>query len=323
MCTAISITHKDHYFGRNLDYEHSFNEQVTITPRNYEFSFRNGQRLREHFAIIGMALPMGGYPLYFDATNEKGLSVAGLNFPEFAKYNSKDREKTNLASFEFIPWILSRFENVAQAENGLKEINITDEKFSEGLLPTPLHWIISDKNKSITVEQTQKGLLAYDNPVGVLTNSPSFDMQIFNLRNFLGVTAGEPENMFSKKIELEPYSRGMGGIGLPGDLSSMSRFVRASFTKLNAVFGETEDEVIYQFFHILNSVYQQKGCAKVKDKYEITNYSSCCNTVRGIYYYTTYYNSGINAVDMHREDLNSSEIITFPIEDKGYIKEQN
>ncbi len=323
MCTAISITHKGHYFGRNLDYEHSFGEQVTITPRNYEFSFRNGQRLKEHFAIVGMALPTDGYPLYFDATNEKGLSMAGLNFPEFAKYNPKDREKINLASFEFIPWLLGKFESVAQVEEELKNINITNEKFNVELLPTPLHWMISDKNKTVTVEQTQRGLLVYDNPVGVLTNSPAFDVQIFNLRNFLGVTADEPENRFSKEIELEPYSRGMGGIGLPGDLSSMSRFVRASFTKLNSVFGETEDEIIYQFFHILNSVYQTKGCAKIKDKFEITNYSSCCNTARGIYYYTTYYNSGINAVDMHREDLNSSVIITYQIENKGCIKEQN
>ena len=323
MCTAISITHNEHYFGRNLDYEHSFGEQVTITPRNYEFSFGNGQRLKEHFAIIGMALPMNGYPLYFDATNEKGLSVAGLNFPEFAEYNTPCKDKINLASFEFIPWLLSKFENVEQAEEELKKINITDEKFSDELLPTPLHWMVSDRNKSITVEQTRRGLMIWDNPVGVLTNSPTFDMQIFNLRNFVNVTADEPQNRFSNAIEFEAYSRGMGGIGLPGDLSSMSRFVRASFTKLNSVFGKTEEEVIHQFFHILYSVYQQKGCVKVKDEFEMTNYSSCCNTSRGIYYYTTYYHSRICAVDMHREDLDTSRIITYSIENNNCIELQN
>lgn len=323
MCTAISVTHEGHYFGRNLDYEYSFGEQVTITPRNYEFIFRKGQKLKEHFAIIGMALPIDGYPLYFDATNEKGLSVAGLNFPEFAKYNKADKTKINLASFELIPWLLGKFESVKQAEVELGKINITDDKFSDELLPTPLHWMISDREKSITVEQTETGLLVYDNPIGVLTNSPTFDMQIFNLRNFIGVTAEEVQSRFSDKIKLEPYSRGMGGIGLPGDLSSMSRFVRASFTKLNSVFGETEEEVIYQFFHILNSVYQTKGCAKVNDKFEMTNYSSCCDTARGIYYYTTYLNSTINAVDMHKENLNSNEIITYTLENKGGIKLQN
>ncbi|MBE7011474.1 MAG: choloylglycine hydrolase family protein [Ruminococcaceae bacterium] len=323
MCTAISITVKDNYFGRNLDFEHTFGEKITITPRNYKFIFRNGREIKSHYAIIGMALPMNGYPLYFDASNEMGLSMAGLNFPDNAHYNNDIVGKENIASFEFIPWILTSCQNIAEAEMLLKNINITGEKFDEGLSPTPLHWIIADKNKTITVEQTKDGLKIYDNPVGVLTNNPPFDIQLFNLSNYMSVSPNEPENKFSDKVELKAYSRGMGGIGLPGDLSSMSRFVRASFTKLNSVFGETENEIVSQFFRILYSVYQQKGCVKVGNDFEITNYSSCCNTDRGIYYYTTYYNSRINAVDMNRENLDLKDLIVYNLIDSQKITIQN
>lgn len=98
-------------------------------------------------------------------------------------------------------------------------------------------------------------------------------------------------NTFSDELVLNPYSRGMGGMGLPGDLSSQSRFVRVSFVKMNSLSGDSEEESVSQFFHILGSVDQQRGCCKLgEDKYEITLYTSCCNTDKGIYYYNTYDN---------------------------------
>lgn len=313
MCTAISVTVKDNYFGRNLDYEHDFGEKITITPRNYEFKFRNNKVVKKHYAIIGMALPMDFYPLYFDASNEMGLSMAGLNFPQFACYNDETADKENVASFEFIPWILAQCKNVDEAKEMIKNVNITNWAFKNDLEPTPLHWLVADKNSAITVEQINEGMKIYENEVGVLTNSPSFDMQLFNLSNYMNVSSNEPENNFSDKINLKTYSRGMGAMGLPGDLSSMSRFVRACFVKLNSIYGETEKSIVNQFFHILYSVYQQKGCVKVGEGFEITNYTSCTNTDKGIYYYTTYNNSSINQVDMHRENLDSSELIVYNI----------
>lgn len=314
MCTAISVTVKDHYFGRNLDFHHTFGEKITITPRNYCFEFLNGIMNTNHYAIIGMALPYNEYPLYFDAVNEKGLGMAGLYFPDNAVYNSAISNKTNVASYELIPWVLTQCESVSQTEKLLENINITDDAFDENLKPSPLHWIIADKEKSITAEQTSKGFAIYENPVGVLTNNPSFNMQLFNLNNYMHISPNDPENSFSDKIDLKPYSRGMGGIGIPGDLSSMSRFVRACFTKLNSVYGDTEKEIVHQFFHILYSVYQQKGCVKVGDEFEITNYTSCCNCDKGIYYYTTYYNTTIRAIDMYKENLESDNIIFYNID---------
>ncbi len=309
VCTAISVTVECNYFGRNLDFELSFGEKVIITTRNFEFSFRNGKTIKKHFAIIGMGIESRNFPLYFDATNEKGLSVAGLNFPDNVKYMDKIDGADNVASFEFIPWILTQCESVKDACEMLEKINITNEAFDEKLAPSPLHWIIADKTETVAVEQTKDGITVFQAPVGVLTNNPPFDMQMFNLTNYMSTTAEETKNIFSDKIDLKPYSRGMGGIGLPGDLSSASRFVKTSFLKLNSVFGKTEHEIINQFFHILYSVYQIRGAVKVGDDYEITHYTSCCNADKGIYYYTTYNNSRINAVSLFAENLEGDKLI--------------
>ena len=324
MCTAITFRTKDHYFGRNLDLEYSFNEMVTVTPRNYVFKFRKMMEMKTHFAMIGMAYVVDDYPLYYDATNEKGLSMAGLNFPGNADYKPYCDEKDNVTPFELIPWILGQCETVTDAKQLIDKINILDENFSNELPLSPLHWIISDKEHSITLESVKSGIKVYDNPVGILTNNPTFDYQLFNLNNYITLSNSEAKNMFSENINLEKYSRGMGAIGLPGDYSSMSRFVRATFVKMNSVSIDSENESISQFFHILQSVAMPRGCVKVGDgSYAYTIYSSCCNTNRGIYYYTTYNNYRINAVDMHKENIQGDALITYSLNKEQSIKRQN
>ena len=324
MCTAISYKTKDHYFGRTLDFEHSYNEGVTIIPRNYPFKFRYADSINSHFAIIGMACVVNNYPLYFEATNEAGLSMAGLYFLGNAHYNALIKDKDNIAPFEFIPWILSQCKTTLEAEQLLTRINIIDDNFSDELPLSPLHWIISDRNKSITVESVTNGLKIYDNPIGVLTNNPPFDIQMFNLNNYLHLSKDTPTNTFSNDVNLTAYSRGMGALGLPGDLSSQSRFVKVAFTKLNSVSGHSEEESVSQFFHILGSVSQQNGCVKLENgEYEKTIYTSCCNTDKGIFYYTSYYNNQITALDLHKENLNNKDIIYYPLILSQQIKYQN
>ena len=326
MCTAITYRTKNHYFGRNLDLEYSYNETVTITPRNYPFSFRGGKKLDTHYAMIGMAYVVEDYPLYYDATNEMGLSMAGLNFPGNADYKEYQEGKDNVSPFEFIPWVLTQCKDLDEVRRLLERMNLWKENFSESLPLSPLHWMISDKNASITVECVKDGLKIYENPVEVLTNNPTFDMQLFNLNNYMHISTDTPENQFSKELNLQYYSRGMGALGLPGDLSSMSRFVRAAFTRLNSVSGESEEESVSQFFHILGAVEMTRGCVHMGEgEYEITIYSSCCNTDRGIYYYKTYGNSCITAVDMHEEDLDSNVLFSYPLvkEQKIYMLSPN
>ena len=97
MCTAATYKSKDFYFGRTLDYEFSYGDEITVTPRNYPFNFRYMCVCNSHYAIIGMAHIAENYPLYYDAINEKGLGMAGLNFVGNAIYAEEDRNKNNVA----------------------------------------------------------------------------------------------------------------------------------------------------------------------------------------------------------------------------------
>ncbi len=233
-------------------------------------------------------------------------------------------ESINIAQFEFIPWILSRCADLKEAKETLADMNLVGTPFSEQFPTAQLHWIIADTTGAVVVESVRDGLKVYDNPVGVLTNNPPFEMQIFNLNNYMHLSEKQPENHFAKEVLLQTYSRGMGALGMPGDLSSMSRFVRVAYTKMHAVSGKGEEDSVGQFFHILGSVEQQRGCCEVTDgKYEITIYTSCMNASRGIYYYTTYQNHQITAVDMHREDLDAEELICYPMKDEETFVYQN
>lgn len=324
MCTAAVYRTKDHYFGRNLDFEVSYGEKIAITPRNYPFSFRKVKGLEDHYAMIGMAAVVDGYPLYYDATNEKGLSMAGLLFAGNAQFQPEEEGKENVSPFEFIPWLLGQCADLKEVRELLGRMNPVNIPFSECLPLTPLHWMISDREGSITVEAVQEGLKVYENPVQVLTNNPPFNMQMFNLCNYMNLSTEDPENLFAKGLELKPYSRGMGAMGLPGDLSSQSRFVKAAFTRMNSLSGQSESESVSQFFHILGSVEQQRGLVRMgEEKYEITIYSSCCNTDKGIYYYKTYENSQITGVDMHKENLDGDSVVTYPLISGQQIHMQN
>lgn len=324
MCTAVTYKTKDFYFGRTLDNGFSYGEEIVITPRNCKLNFRQEGEISNHYAIIGMAHVIENYPLYYDAINEKGLGMAGLNFVKNAYYHEKVENKDNITPFEFIPWVLSKCATVKEARKLVERINFLNKPFNNNLPLAELHWIISDQNEAITVESVKDGLKIYDNPVGVLTNNPTFDKQMFNLNNYMLLTPKTPQNTFAKELNLEYYSLGLGAIGLPGDLSSQSRFVRGAFVKMNSVSGESERESVSQFFHILGSVNQTRGCCELDNGgYEITIYTSCCNASKGIYYYTTYNNHQIIGVDMHKENLDASNLIRYQLIINDDFKIQN
>lgn len=324
MCTAATYKTKDFYFGRTLDYEFSYGDEVVVTPRNYPFSFRDAGEMQSHYAIIGMAFVTQNTPLYYDAMNEKGLCMAGLNFVGNAVYRKPESGKDNVAQFEFIAWILGQCADVKAARAKLQNLNLTDTPFSAELPVAQLHWILADRNEAITVESVKDGLKIYENPVGVLTNNPPFPEQMFRLNDYMHLSPKSPENHFAESLPLYTYSRGMGAMGLPGDLSSQSRFVRVAFTKMHAVSGDSESESVSQFFHILGSVDQQRGCCDVGEgKYEITIYTSCCNADKGIYYYNTYENHQISGVDMHKENLDGTALVRYPLVTGEQILMQN
>lgn len=314
MCTAVALKSKSLFFGRTLDNPFSYGENITVTPRSFDFKFTSKSFFKNSFAIIGMAHIENGYPLYYDAMNEKGLCMAGLNFVGNACYTKSQTNKPNIAVYEFIPWILRQCKSVKDAKELLPQINLSDIPFNNELPNSQLHWLIADKNETITVESVKEGIMIYNNPVGVLTNNPPFKEQLFNLNNYMQLSPASPKNLFSDKLDLQTYSYGMGALGLPGDLSSVSRFIRAAFTKMNSLPGQTEEENISQFFHILGSVSQTKGCCDTGNKeYEYTLYTSCCHTDKGIYFYTTYGNRQITAINMHNCNLAGKELALYPL----------
>lgn len=322
MCTAVTYKTNDFYFGRNLDYEFSYGESITVVPRKFNFGGALGNC--DGFAMIGTAHISNGYPLFYDAANEKGLCMAGLNFVGNAVYSHETDGKQNVAQYELVPYVLRRCATAAEAKKLIANIVITDKPFSPQLPTSQLHWLVADKSDCFVLECTADGTFIYDNPIGVLTNNPPFPMQAFALNDYMALSPKQPKNNFSSSLPLSTYSRGMGALGLPGDLSSRSRFVRAAFVRANSVSGDLEAESVSQFFHILGAAEQQRGCCETEPgKYEITIYSNCINADRGIYYYTTYENSRINAADMHRENLDGTDIVTYPMLHKTDVFWQN
>lgn len=308
MCTAIRY---GNYFCRNLDYYISYNEQFVFMPRNYPLHFRHRKSIYRHYAILGIGLEEEGFPLYFDAVNEKGLCMAGLNFPKDSLYREPKPQRENIASFEFIPSILSRCKTVGEAKELIKNINITNTPFSAQYPPSPLHWIIADKESSIVIESTKNGLKIHRNPTDVLTNCPSFDIQLFNLTNYSRISPKTEENTFSKKLTLSPYSFGMGGLGLPGDFSSNSRFVRACFLLHNSPKLKGDDGAAHSF-RLLNSAAMPKGAVICDNgEFEYTQYSAVIDTETLTYNYTTYNDLNIKSLSLFDFDTEQNRLITL------------
>lgn len=308
MCTAITTSG---LFGRTLDLEYSFNEKVVITKRSFPLDFRYGVSLSAHFAIIGMATVEGGYPLYYDAMNEKGLCMAALNFPVSARYFAAAEGKINIASFEFIPFILGQCESMREAWELISKINLCNDSFSESLPPSPLHWALADGENMLVIESTADGLHIYKDAPCVLTNEPPLPYQLARLSEYAYLSATEPPQSYFERLGAVRQSRGLGLFGLPGDFSSPSRFVRAAILLENSDFRERD---FNQFFRVLSSVEVPIGCVRLEGgERVITHYTSCMDTKSGIYYYKTHENSRISAVDINAENLTGASLATFSL----------
>lgn len=325
MCTSIAMKTKDFYFGRNMDLEYNFGERIVVTPRNYPFNFRKAGTLKQHYAMIGIATVAEGYPLYAEATNEKGLCIAGLNFPDNAYYPSTDDyNKFNISPFELIAWVLGKCASVEEAKKLLAVTKLVAIPFSDNIPLATLHWHIADKNSSIVLESTSKGMFVFDNPVNVLTNNPPFEFQITNLGQYLNLTVEYPENCFSKAANVQPFGKGLGSFGLPGDFSPASRFVKTAYLRLNSACENDEFSSVAQFFHLLDSVGVVNGSIITEEgKLYCTTYSCCMNADKGIYYYKTYSNNQLTAIDMHRENLDFDKIVEYPLVKEQQIAWQN
>lgn len=310
MCTAVTMQGKHFYMGRNLDLARAFGERVTVTPRRFPLRFLAQPAQNEHYAMIGTAAAEGLFPLYAEAMNERGLCAAGLYFPESAAYLPRAAGKYNVAPHEMIAWLLGRCANAAQAKLLLQDTCVVGEPF--GALPVPpLHWLVADRTACFVVEPRADGLRLYDDPFGVLANEPPYPYHAHNMRNYLHLTADWPAPRCG--LPLRPYGLGLGGFGLPGDLSSASRFVRAAFARANAGgAGESPEEEAAQLFHILGSVEAVRGCARGEGgEADETRYACCMDADAGVYYKKDYFGGRIRAYRI--EDADADRLTHFPL----------
>lgn len=314
MCTGLALETKDglHLFGRNMDIEYSFNQSIIFIPRNFKcVNKSNNKELTTKYAVLGMGTIFDDYPTFADGMNEKGLGCAGLNFPVYVSYSKENIEgKTNIPVYDFLLWILANFSSVEEVKEALKNANIVDIPINKNIPNTTLHWMISDiTGKSIVVEQTKEKLNVFDNNIGVLTNSPTFDWHVANLNQYIGLRYNQVQEFKLGGQSLTALGQGTGLVGLPGDFTPASRFIRVAFLRDAMIKNDKDSIDLIEFFHILNNVAMVRGSIRtVEEKSDLTQYTSCMCLEKGIYYYNTYENNQINAIDMNKENLDGNEI---------------
>ena len=317
MCTGLALETKDglHLFGRNMDIEYSFNQSIIFIPRNFKcVNKSNKKELTTKYAVLGMGTIFDDYPTFADGMNEKGLGCAGLNFPVYVSYSKEDIEgKTNIPVYNFLLWVLANFSSVEEVKEALKNANIVDIPISENIPNTTLHWMISDiTGKSIVVEQTKEKLNVFDNNIGVLTNSPTFDWHVANLNQYVSLRYNQVPEFKLGDQSLTALGQGTGLVGLPGDFTPASRFIRVAFLRDAMIKNDKDSIDLIEFFHILNNVAMVRGSTRtVEEKSDLTQYTSCMCLEKGIYYYNTYENNQINAIDINKENLDGNEIKTY------------
>jgi len=294
MCTAIHQQTQG-LFGRTLDLEHTYNEQVVVTPRGH---------LGNRYALLGTATVAEGYPLYYDALNEAGLAMAGLNFPHSAHYPPAKEGAENVAVYALIPSLLGQCGSVEEAVTWLGQRHLCNRAFSPDYPAATLHWMIADKLRSVVVESTAAGVQVYDNPVGVMTNEPPFPQQLKHWAEFAYLSHREPA------VTPLEMGRGSGCLGLPGDYTSPSRFVRAAFGVAGSAPGE---DPVGQFFHLMSTVEVPRGAVVLPGGTPVVSHYTCCMDLQnGVYYYRTYGGGRIRAVALRPEDTIGQRLTCHP-----------
>ena len=313
MCTGVRFgdNNGNMYFGRNLDWSVGYGQKVLITPRRYTLNSAFLGEQSSKYALIGMGIVAEGTPLYFDCGNEAGLAVAGLNFPGYAQYEGVPVQgKRNVAAYEFPLWVAMNFKSVDEAEDALEQIAIVAKPVNENYPVSMLHWIIGDKERSIVVEYTKKGMEIFKDDVDVLTNQPGFGWHRENLRNYMNLDSSIPDSVKWRDAQMKPFGAGSLMRGIPGDYYSTSRFVRVAYHNTHYPVKSTEGENVSRLFHTLASVAMIDGASQMSDgDYEKTIYTGGFSSATNTYYFNTYEDFGIKSVRLEDYGIDGQDVI--------------
>ena len=294
MCTAVRFTDDqgNMFFGRNLDWSFDYGQTVLRTPGDAAVpaAFERPDDPARGHDVIGVGITALGVPLYFDCANDAGLAVAGLNFPQSARYAADSVDgSVNVAAYEFPYWVARNFGSVAEARAALTGVTVVAKAVSDKLPVANLHWIVADATGAIVVECMEDGLRVWEDDVDVLTNEPNFGWHRQNLRNYLTLTDADPAPASWGGAELRAFGSGEGLRGVPGDYSGPSRFVKVAFVNAHYPAQTGEKGNVTRLFRTLGSVAVPEGCARMADgSYEKTLYTSGFSAATRSYYYATY-----------------------------------
>lgn len=327
MCTAVAFYREGLYFGRNMDIDRPFGQKVVIAPRGYAFPYRCRAAQPLSYALIGMASVTDGVPLYAEAANECGLCMAGLYFPQSASYfppgHAADGRVT-LAPYELIPYLLGGCRDCAEALRLLSRVDLAAVPFREDLPVAPLHFFLADATGAFAAEWTKEGLAVYEDGFRVLTNEPGFPFHRENVRQYLALSPSAPQGG-TFAAGLRPFGEGAGAIGLPGDASPASRFVRAAFALANSACAPDPRSCVGQTFHVLGSVAMPRGSVRTGEgRDEITLYACCFSVPECAYYYRTYGNGRLTKVALTEARRSGKALLVFPLrEEEDVFEEEN
>lgn len=336
-CTGIRVTATDGtvVFARTLEFGQDLDSDVIVVPRGYARTSvtpdgKEGMKWKARYASAGAN--GAGIPFIFDGLNEKGLAVGTFYFPTSAgymPYQPSEAGKT-VAPWELGSWLLENFDSVSQVRENIAKIVVPAVVFKTWGFVPPVHHVVNDASgKSIVIEYVGGKLNVHDNPLGVMTNSPTFDWMMTNLRNYVNFSFTNAPPVQLGGVKLEPFGQGSGMLGLPGDFTPPSRFVRAvAFSQGTGVFPvATGDEAVVRAFKILNNFDIPKGAAREREKDEHGNivadytlWTSANDLKARRFYIRTYANCQIRSLDLLTQDLNAKDIAHFSIKGNEVIK---
>ncbi len=335
-CTGIRLKAKDGtvVHARTLEFAVDLKSNVVIIPRNYQRSGttpdgKKGMQWKTKYATIGA----NGVelPYIFDGLNEKGLAVGTFYFPGTAKYMpySDAVASKTIAPWEFGSWVLENFATVDEVRKNIDKVVVPSVVLKAWGFAPPVHYVVHDASgKSIVIEFVNGKPVIYDNPLGAMANSPTFDWHMTNLRNYINVSLKPVKELKVGGVVLKPFGMGAGMHGVPGDFTPPSRFVRAALFS-HAVFQpKTGDDAVLEAFHILNNFDIPRGTVREEKKDEHGNveadytvWTSANDLKRKRFYFRTYNDSRIRMVDLTKFDLNAKNIVVIPMDSKEEIKE--
>lgn len=319
-CTGMLLKNKDSTVvsGRTVEFGIDLDMTLAVVPRGYAFagdvSGGEGKKYISKYGVVGIYCFTN--PKIMDGINEKGLVAAAFYFPGYAEYGKvTDKNMSEALSPAEIPnWILTQFATIEEVKKGLSSIVIAPSILEGwGPTPPPFHYVVYDKEgRSIAIEPRDGKVVVSENPIGIFTNSPVFDWHLTNLNNYINLSPYNVDSARLKGLELSAFGQGSGMLGIPGDFTPPSRFVRAAIFSSAATPSENSEQGVFQIFHLLNQFDIPKGSAANKNSngisYDIT-WVTCVKDQDALkYYYKTYGDQTIKVADLGQFDLNAKKM---------------